>query len=150
MKLKIACYWLRKKVCSLLHTGISYRNFFYATIIPPWRGVQRIGQAQGTIICLFGSPFFSQNGIKFRKPFLKEVLHELIMSIWNEFWTKLPVCLDGLRLDSRTIDPSKLKTTVLVQKLAFKFSNWIPTVYRTLKNTKMFIFQLFLHVSKSQ
>ena len=31
-------------------------------------GVQRSGQAQGTIICLFGPLFFSQNGITFKKP----------------------------------------------------------------------------------
>ena len=31
-------------------------------------GVQRSGQAQGTIICLFSSLFFSQNGMKFTKP----------------------------------------------------------------------------------
>jgi hypothetical protein len=31
-------------------------------------GVQRSRQAQGTIICLFGLLFFSENGMAFKKP----------------------------------------------------------------------------------
>ena len=45
-----------------IHTGISCRHFFHATIIPPL-DVQRSGQAQETVICLFGLLFFSQNGM---------------------------------------------------------------------------------------
>ena len=45
-----------------IHAGISCRHFFHATIIPPL-DVQRSGQAQETVICLFGLLFFSQNGM---------------------------------------------------------------------------------------
>ena len=38
------------------------------TILESVLGVQRSGQAQGTIICLLGPLFFSQNGMTFKKP----------------------------------------------------------------------------------
>ena len=39
------------------------------TILESVLGVQRSGQAQGTIICLFGPLFFSQNGMTLKKTY---------------------------------------------------------------------------------
>ena len=54
--------WLR-----LLHTHWNFLSKFlslyYYTTLEGVLGVQRIGQAQETITCLFGPQFFSQNGM---------------------------------------------------------------------------------------
>ena len=51
-------------------------------------GVQRSGQAQGTIICLFGPLFFSQNGMTFKKAtkIIKIIEKLLFFGIFLEFF----------------------------------------------------------------
>ena len=46
----------------------KFLSLHYYTTLEGVLGVQRSGQAQGTIICLFGPLFFSQNGMTFKKP----------------------------------------------------------------------------------
>ena len=43
-------------------------SLHYYTTLEGILGVQRSGQAQGTIIYMFGQLFFSQNGVKLKKP----------------------------------------------------------------------------------
>ena len=45
----------------------KFISLYYYTILKDVLGVQRSGHAQGTIICLFGPLFFSQNGITLKK-----------------------------------------------------------------------------------
>ena len=45
----------------------KFLSLHYYTTLEGVLGVQRSGQAQGTIICLFGPLFFSQNGMTFKK-----------------------------------------------------------------------------------
>jgi hypothetical protein len=45
----------------------KFLSLHYYTNLEGALGVQRSGQAQGTIICLFGLLFFSQNGMTFKK-----------------------------------------------------------------------------------
>ena len=47
---------------------LKFLSLHYYTTLESVLGVQRSRQAQGTIICLFGLLFFSQNGITFKKP----------------------------------------------------------------------------------
>ena len=54
-------------------------------------GVQRSGQAQGTIICLFGPLFFSQNGMTFKNlqklsKSSEKLLFFRIFSEFVQFW----------------------------------------------------------------
>jgi hypothetical protein len=51
-------------------------------------GVQRSKQAQGTIICLFGQMFFSQNGMTLKKPtkIIKIQLKVTVFRIFSEFF----------------------------------------------------------------
>jgi hypothetical protein len=54
-------------------------------------GVQRSGQAQGTIICLFGPLFFSQNGITLKNlqklsKSSEKLLFFRIFSEFVQFW----------------------------------------------------------------
>ena len=56
-------------------------------------GVQRSGQAQGTIICLFGPLFFSQNGITLKNlqklsKSSEKLLVFGILSEFVQFWLK--------------------------------------------------------------
>ena len=58
----------------LVHVSAAHWDFLpkflslhYYTTLEGVLGVQRRGQAQGTIICLFGPLFFSQNGMTFKK-----------------------------------------------------------------------------------
>ena len=46
----------------------KFLSLHYYTTLEGVLGVQRSGQAQGTIICLFGPLFFSQNGMTLKKP----------------------------------------------------------------------------------
>ena len=46
----------------------KFLSLHYYSTLEGVLGVQRRGQAQGTIICLFGPLFFSQNGMAFKKP----------------------------------------------------------------------------------
>jgi hypothetical protein len=48
--------------------------------------VQRSGQSQGTIICLFGPLFFSQNGMTFKKATKIKLLFIGIFSKFVQFW----------------------------------------------------------------
>ena len=50
------------------HCGFlpKFLSLHYHTTLEGVLGVQRSGQAQGTIICLFGPLFFSQNGMTFK------------------------------------------------------------------------------------
>ena len=50
-------------------------------------GVRRRGQAQGTIICLFGPLFFSQNGMTLKKlqKLSKSIEKLLFFGIFSEF-----------------------------------------------------------------
>ena len=43
-------------------------SLHYYTTLVGVLGVQRSRQAQGTLICLFGPLFFSENGMTFKKP----------------------------------------------------------------------------------
>ena len=45
----------------------KFLSLHYYTTLEGVLGVQRSGKAQGTIICLFGLLFFSQNGMTFKK-----------------------------------------------------------------------------------
>ena len=46
----------------------KFLSLHYYSTLEGVLGVQRRGQAQGTIICLFGLLFFSQNGMTLKKP----------------------------------------------------------------------------------
>ena len=46
----------------------KFLSLHYYTNLEGVLGVQRRGKGQGTIICLLGPLFFSQNGITFKKP----------------------------------------------------------------------------------
>ena len=45
----------------------KFLSLHYYTTLEGVLGVQRSGQTQGTMICLFGPLFFSQNGMTFKK-----------------------------------------------------------------------------------
>ena len=45
----------------------KFISLHYYTPLESVLGVQRSGQAHGTIICLFGLLFFNQNGMTFKK-----------------------------------------------------------------------------------
>ena len=61
-------------------------------------GVQRSGQAQGTIICLLGPLFSSQNGMAFKKPtkIIKIQRKVTVAQFWLE--NSSPNQLDELKL----------------------------------------------------
>ena len=65
-------YILWRKIPNLLHAKThwdflpNFLSLHYYTTVEGVLGVRR-GQAQGTIICLFGPLFFSQNGMTFKK-----------------------------------------------------------------------------------
>ena len=46
---------------------LEFLSFHYYTTVEGVLCVQRRGQAQGTLICLFSPLFFSQNGMAFKK-----------------------------------------------------------------------------------
>ena len=58
----------------------KFLSLHYYTTVEGVLGVQRRGQAQGTIICLFGPLFFSQNGMR---------LKDLKVAV---FWDIFKVC----------------------------------------------------------
>ena len=62
-------------ISGTIHTKNAHWDFLpkflslhYYTTLKGVLGVQRRGQGQGTIICLLGPLFFSQNGMTFKKP----------------------------------------------------------------------------------
>ena len=79
-------------------------SLHYYTILEGVLGVQRSGQAQGTIICLFGPLFFSQNGMTLKNlqklPKSREkILIFGILSEFVQFWLEnsSPNQLDELK-----------------------------------------------------
>ena len=66
----------------------KFLSLHYYTTLEGVLGVQRSGQAQGTIICLLGPLFFSQNGMTFKKP------TKIIKIQWKitVFWDIFRVC----------------------------------------------------------
>jgi len=69
----------------------KFLSLHYYTTLEGVLGVQRSGKAQGTIICLFGPLFFSQNGMTFKKATklsksIEKLLFFGIFSKFVQFW----------------------------------------------------------------
>jgi hypothetical protein len=69
----------------------KFLSLQYYTTLEGVLGGQRSVQAQGTMICLFGPLFFSQNGMTFKKPTKsskssKKLLFFGIFSEFVQFW----------------------------------------------------------------
>ena len=93
-------WWGTKRFSALHRTSRPARNtthwdflpkflsLHYYTTLEGVLGVQRRGQGQGTIICLLGPLFFSQNGMIFKKP------TKIIKIQWKAtvFWDIFRVC----------------------------------------------------------
>ena len=74
----------------------QFLSLHYYTTLEGVLGVQRRGQGQGTIICLFGPLFFSQNGMNFKKPTKLSKSSEKLLflgyfqSLFNFGWKQRP------------------------------------------------------------
>jgi hypothetical protein len=82
----------------------KFLSLHYYTNLEGVLGVQRSRQAQGTIICLFGPLFFSQNGMTFKKlqklsKSMEKLLFFGIFSKFVQFWLEnsSPNQLDELK-----------------------------------------------------
>jgi hypothetical protein len=65
----------------------KFLSLHYYTTLEGVLGVQRSRKAQGTIICLFGPLFFSQNGMTFKKATkIEKLLFFGIFSKFVQFW----------------------------------------------------------------
>jgi hypothetical protein len=80
-------------------------SLYYYTTLEGVLGVQRSGQAQEIIICLFGPLFFSKNGMTFKNlqklsKSSEKILFFRIFSEFVQFWLKNsnPNQLDELKL----------------------------------------------------
>ena len=63
----------------------KFFSLHYYTTLEGLLGVQRSKQAQGTIICLFGPLFFSQNGMTFKKATKIIKIHWKVTVFWDIF-----------------------------------------------------------------
>ena len=63
----------------------KFLSLHYYTTLEGVVGVQRSRQAQGTIICLFGPLFFSQNGMTFKKATKIIKIHRKVTVFWDIF-----------------------------------------------------------------
>ena len=90
-KIIVPWYFGSKIVLTYSHWDFlpKFLSLHYYTTLEGVLGVQRSRQAQGTIICLFGPLFFSQNGMTLKKP------KKFIKIQWKVtvFWDIIKVCL---------------------------------------------------------
>jgi hypothetical protein len=63
----------------------KFLSLHYYTTLEGVLGVQRSGQAQEAIICLFGLLFFSQNGMTFKKATKIIKIHLKVTVFWDIF-----------------------------------------------------------------
>jgi hypothetical protein len=63
----------------------KFLSLHYYTTLEGISGVQRSGQAQGTIIYLFGPLFFSQNGVTLKKATKIIEIHKKVAAFWDIF-----------------------------------------------------------------
>ena len=79
--------FIQKRISSHWDFLPKILSLHYYTTLEGFLGVQRRGQAQGTIICLFGPLFFSQNGMTFKNPtkISKSSEKLLFFGIFSEF-----------------------------------------------------------------